>query len=210
MDRNEPVALGDRHLTDAVTDAVIDALNWAPQQDAAVDARPTTRPVVASEPARVTGSALFKIYSRRILMKIVRKAVAPVVAALVVLLLMAQVGFATQQPSEKVYWMLISEVPIEKLPEFYTISGERTMPLFAEHGYRWIASWQTSIGDIEEVVSVAEFDNIGAYHEARVSLLGSAAWTTAQEQQDSASQRDAILSDSVTFTSVMWRFTPVR
>ncbi len=109
-------------------------------------------------------------------MKFVRKVGVPVVAALVVLLVFAQMGFVTQQSSEKVFWMLVSEVPIEKLPQFHAITAESTLPLFAEHGYTWVAAWQTIIGDIEEVVSVAEFENIAAYHRARVSLLGSPEW----------------------------------
>jgi hypothetical protein len=109
-------------------------------------------------------------------MKVTRKALASVLAALVVALMLTQVGFAAQQPSDKVFWMTISEVPIEKLPQYHTLAAETIMPLFEDHGCHWVASWQTVIGDVEEVVSVAEFENIGAYHRAKVSLLASPEW----------------------------------
>ncbi len=109
-------------------------------------------------------------------MRVNKKALAPVLAGLVVVLVLSQVAFAIQQPSEKVFWMLITEVPIDKLPQYHAISAQESMPLFEEHGYTWVATWQTIIGDIEEVVSVAEFENIGAYHRARVSLLRSPGW----------------------------------
>ncbi|UCG86491.1 MAG: NIPSNAP family protein [Gemmatimonadota bacterium] len=109
-------------------------------------------------------------------MKGTRKALAPALAALVVALVLTQVGFAAKQPSDKVFWMTISEVPIESLQQFHTLSAETIMPLFEDHGCRWVASWQTVIGDVEEVVNVAEFESIDAYHRAKVSLLASPDW----------------------------------
>ncbi len=106
-------------------------------------------------------------------MRVTRKLVAPTLVALAVLLMLTQTGFATQQTSEKVFWMITAEVPADKLVEYHTLSASENMPLFAEHGYNWVVSWQTIIGEIEEVVAVAEFENIAAYHQARVSLMGS-------------------------------------
>ncbi len=109
-------------------------------------------------------------------MKVTRKVLASSLAAIVVALMLTQVGFASQQTSDKVFWMTISEVPIEKLPQFHTLAAETIMPWLEDHGCRWVASWQTVVGDVEEVVSVAEFESIGAYHQARVSLRNSPEW----------------------------------
>jgi hypothetical protein len=109
-------------------------------------------------------------------MKGTRKAFAPALAALVVALVLTQVGFAAKQSSDKVFWMTVSEVPVEKLERYHTLAAETIMPLFEDHGCRWVASWQTLVGDVEEVVNVAEFENIAAYHRAKVSLLASPEW----------------------------------
>ncbi len=47
-----------------------------------------------------------------------------------------------------------------------------------KHGYKQVVTWQTIVGDIEEVIFVAEFENMAAYHKARLSLLGSEEWKT--------------------------------
>ena len=109
-------------------------------------------------------------------MKGTKKVLTSALAALVVALMLTQAGFAAKQPSDKVFWMTISEVPIESLEQFHTLSAETMMPLFEDHGCRWVASWQTVIGDVQEVVNVAEFETIGAYHRAKVSLLASPEW----------------------------------
>jgi hypothetical protein len=109
-------------------------------------------------------------------MKVTKKVLASAIAALVVTLVLAQVGFAAKQPSDKVYWMTITEVPVANLQQFHDLSAEAIIPLFEEHGCRWVASWQTVIGDVEEVVNVVEFESIGAYHSAKVSLLADPEW----------------------------------
>jgi len=109
-------------------------------------------------------------------MKNARKALAPILAGLVVVLVLTQVGFAPKQPNDKVFWMTVSEVPIESLQQFHILSAERMIPLFENHGCRWVASWQTVIGDVQELVNVVEFESIGAYHRAKVSLLASPEW----------------------------------
>lgn len=109
-------------------------------------------------------------------MKVSRKVLAPALAAPVVALMLTQVGFAAEQNRDKVFWMTISEVPIDMLPEFHALAAETIMPWFEDHGCHWVASWQTVVGDDEEVVYVAEFENIAAYHRTRVSLRNSPEW----------------------------------
>jgi len=109
-------------------------------------------------------------------MKVTKKVLASAVTALVVTLMLTQVGAAAKPPSDKVYWMTISEVPVERLQQFHDLSAETIIPLFEDHGCRWVASWQTVIGDVEEVVNVVEFESIDAYHRAKVSLLAGPEW----------------------------------
>ncbi len=45
-----------------------------------------------------------------------------------------------------------------------------------KYGYNFIVTWQTIVGSIEEVISVAEFENMTAYHKARRSLVTSEDW----------------------------------
>ena len=65
----------------------------------------------------------------------------------------------TQKLGDKVYWMSTTK-----------------------HGYKQVATWQTIVGDIEEVIFVAEFENMAAYHKARRSLLGSEEWKTVSKK----------------------------
>ena len=109
-------------------------------------------------------------------MRAVKRGVVPFFAVLAIVLVLSQAGFATQQSGQKVFWMVTVEVPIADLPAFHALSAEELFPLQARHGYNWVASWQTIVGDIEEVISVAEFESMDAYLQARQSLLGSAEW----------------------------------
>jgi uncharacterized protein (DUF1330 family) len=96
---------------------------------------------------------------------------------LCVLLVLPQDGFG-QQLGQKVYWMATVEIPIGKGADYHLFVEQELMPLQEKHGYRFIAAWQTIVGDIEEAIIVAEFDSMAAYHQARVSLLSSAEWKT--------------------------------
>ena len=106
-------------------------------------------------------------------MRAVKRGVVPFLTVLAIVLVLSQTGFATQQ-STKVFWMVTVEVPIADLTAYHALSAEELFPLQTRHGYNWVASWQTIVGDIEEVIGVAEFASMDAYLEARQSLLGSA------------------------------------
>ena len=82
----------------------------------------------------------------------------------------------SQQLGQRVYWMAVTEVSIGQLSEYHAFAEKEMNPLMENHGYRIIATWQTIVGEIEEVVMVAEFESMTAYHEARVSLLTSEEW----------------------------------
>ena len=109
-------------------------------------------------------------------MRAVKRGVVPFFAVLAIVLVLSQAGFATQQSGQKVFWMVTVEVPLADLTAFHALNEEELFPLQASHGYNWVASWQTIVGDIEETISVAEFESMDAYLEARQSLLGSAEW----------------------------------
>ena len=104
------------------------------------------------------------------------------ISVLVILLvLFVNVGFA-QQASEKVYWMVTTEVSLNNLPDYHSFMATELAPLMEKHGYKSVVAWQTIVGDIEEVISVSEFENMAAYHKARVSLLTSNEWKSASKK----------------------------
>jgi hypothetical protein len=113
---------------------------------------------------------------RRSPMKPTRKYLVPVLAVPLAALVLTQMGFAASEADDKIFWMTISEVPIENLQEFHAVSADVVIPLLEDHGCRWVASWETVIGDVQEVVNVVEFESLDAYHEAKVSLLSSPDW----------------------------------
>ena len=84
-----------------------------------------------------------------------------------------------QQLGQKVYWMATIEVPIGQLSAYHAFTEKELIPLQEKHGYHFIATWQTIVGEIEEVLVIAEFESMAAYHKARVSLLTSEEWKVA-------------------------------
>ena len=102
-----------------------------------------------------------------------------------ILILLSQSSGMAQQLGEKVYWMSTVEVSMSKLQSYYIFNANELIPLMEEHGYTPIASWQTIVGDIEEVIFVAEFENMEAYHKARKSLLSSIDWADVSRKLDS-------------------------
>ena len=137
-------------------------------------------------------------------MKVTKEVFASAIAALVVLVVLAQVGFATKPPGDRIYWMTISEVPFERLQQFHDLSAKTIIPLFEDHGCRWVASWQTVIGDVQKVVNVVEFESIDAYHSAKVSLLASPEW----EQLES--ELRPLLKDSKQLLLSSTQYSPLR
>lgn len=83
-----------------------------------------------------------------------------------------------QDSENKIYWMSTIEIPLANLAEYHSFNSKELRPLMEKHGYNEIATWQTIVGEIEEVIFVAEFENMSAYHKARKSLLGSEEWKT--------------------------------
>ncbi len=102
-----------------------------------------------------------------------------------ILILLSQNSGIAQQLGEKVYWMSTVEVSMSKLQSYYSFNAKELIPLMEEHGYVPVASWQTIVGDIEEVIFVAEFENMEAYHKARKSLLSSVDWANVSRKLDS-------------------------
>ena len=102
-----------------------------------------------------------------------------------ILILLSQSSGIAQQLGDKVYWMSTVEVSLSKLQSYYIFSANELVPLMEENGYTPIASWQTIVGDVEEVIFVAEFENMEAYHNARKSLLNSIDWPNVSKKLDS-------------------------
>lgn len=90
-----------------------------------------------------------------------------------------------QDSGEKVFWMITIEVPLGKLESFHSFNSRELLPLMIEYGYSPVATWQTIVGDIEEVIFVAEFESMAAYYTARVNLLDSNDWQNISKKLDS-------------------------
>lgn len=104
-----------------------------------------------------------------------KKVVFVLLAVALICVFCASDGIA-QQPSGKVYWMSTVTVPLGKMQDYLAFSAKELVPEQEKHGYRFVAGWQTIVGDIEEVVVVAEFENMDAYQKARAGLMASAEW----------------------------------
>jgi len=105
-----------------------------------------------------------------------------------ILLFLNSADGLAQQASEKVYWMVTVEVSLGNLAEYHKFNSQEMKPLMEKHGYKPVATWQTIVGDIEEVIFVAEFKNMTAYHKARHSLLGSEEWKSTGKKLDEFSK----------------------
>ena len=81
-----------------------------------------------------------------------------------------------QEKNNKVYWMVTTTVPLAKIPEYHRFAEKELFPAQEKYGYTIVAGWQTIIGEIEEVIVVAEFDDMNAYMQARRNLLRSPEW----------------------------------
>ena len=101
------------------------------------------------------------------------------------LIILTNYSVYSQQSGEKVFWMATVEVSLGRLEAYHSFNYNELIPLMEEHGYKQVASWQTIIGNIEEVIIVAEFNDIAAYHKARVSLLNSMEWQDVSRKFDS-------------------------
>ena len=113
------------------------------------------------------------------------KGINTIFVIITILIFLSQSSGMAQQLGDKVYWMSTVEVSMSKLQSYYTFNANELIPLMEEHGYTPVASWQTIVGDIEEVIFVAEFENMEAYHKARKSLLSSIDWADVSRKLDS-------------------------
>ncbi len=116
------------------------------------------------------------------------KKVMPILGVLAILLLLIPTNSITQQADEKVYWMATSEVPLANLEKYHAAVAQELVPLLEKHGYHFIAGWQTIVGNIEEVIVVAEFESMAAYHKARLSVFASEEFKTYFEKYGSLSK----------------------
>ena len=112
------------------------------------------------------------------------KRITTIIGIFIVMLLLNYNNGLAQQLGDKVYWMLTTEVSVGKLTEYHALNEKEIAPLFEKHGYKPVATWQTIVGDIQEVLFVAEFESMAAYHKARRSLLGSEEWKTVSKEFD--------------------------
>jgi hypothetical protein len=111
--------------------------------------------------------------------------------ALLALLTMLMLGYAestAQQKNGKIYWMSTVTIPLGKMPEYHVFAERELIPAQEKAGYRYVAGWQTIVGEIEEAVVVAEFDNMDAYQNARATLMASPEWKVVSANLDGLSR----------------------
>ena len=113
------------------------------------------------------------------------KSIVSIIGIVAFLVLVNSNDVKAQQSSEKVFWMVTVEVPLGKLEAYHNFNRRELLPLMIEHGYTPVATWQTIVGEIEEVIFVAEFESMAAYNAARVSLRGSNDWHDVSKKFDS-------------------------
>jgi len=89
-----------------------------------------------------------------------------------------------QKPSAKVYWMITAEVSIGQLAEYHAFAQKELRPVQEKYGYKFIGTWQTIVGKIEQVISIAEFENMEAYNNARRNFLTSDEWKSMSKKLD--------------------------
>ena len=104
------------------------------------------------------------------------KRMALFLSVLALLLLPTPQNSSAQQPRQKIFWMATIEVPMGKLPDYHAFAEKELVPVQEKYGYHFVGAWQTIVGEIEEVVMIAEFENMAAYQQARVDLLASEEW----------------------------------
>ncbi len=80
------------------------------------------------------------------------------------------------QNTAKVYWMITVNVPLGQLSAYHAFAQNELRPAQEKYGYKFIGSWQTIVGDIEQAISICEFENMEAYNAARLKFVGSEDW----------------------------------
>ena len=105
---------------------------------------------------------------------------------IIVALLLVLVGnnSVAQKLGDKVYWMATVEVRLSKLPDYHSLLQNEQMPAMEKYGYKFVAVWQTIVGDIEHVIFLAEFPDMNAYNTARRAYIGSDEWKVISKKAD--------------------------
>lgn len=107
-----------------------------------------------------------------------------IIAIIIALLSIHPYNGYGQQMDEKVYWMVTIDVSMGKLADFHAFNGKEMSPAMDRYGYKPVVVWQTIVGDIEQVIFVAEFVNMEAYNKARIKWLGSDEWKVMSKKLD--------------------------
>jgi hypothetical protein len=81
-----------------------------------------------------------------------------------------------QKLGEKVFWMSTVEVPLGNLTDYHALLQKEQLPAMEKYGYKFVGVWQTIVGNIENVIILAEFNDMNAYNAARRAFIGSDEW----------------------------------
>jgi len=81
-----------------------------------------------------------------------------------------------QKDSSKVIWMCTTKIAYAKIPEFESFFQHEMLPVYNEAGYHIIANWENMVGDLEELIYVAEFHSLADYERSRVYMASNPKW----------------------------------
>jgi hypothetical protein len=112
------------------------------------------------------------------------KSVMLTLVILAVLVMLPGSNSIAQKLGEKVYWMATVEVPLGNLTDYHSLLQKEQLPTMEKHGYAIVGVWQTIVGDIENVIILAEFTDMNAYNTARRSWIGSDEWKVIRKKAD--------------------------
>lgn len=93
-----------------------------------------------------------------------------------VLVMLPGSNSVAQKLGEKVFWMSTAEVPLGNLTDYHGLLQKEQIPAMEKYGYTIVGVWQTIVGDIQNVIVLAEFKDMNAYNTARRAWMGSDEW----------------------------------
>jgi hypothetical protein len=94
-----------------------------------------------------------------------------------------------QKLSGKVFWMATVEVPLGNLGAYHAQLQKEQLPAMEKYGYKFVGVWQTIVGDIQNVILLAEFDDMNSYNTARRAFIGSEEWKVLGKKSDELGAR---------------------
>jgi hypothetical protein len=117
------------------------------------------------------------------------KRVTLALVSVAMLIMVPSTNTVAQKLSEKVFWMATIEVPLGNLAAYHAQLQKEQLPVMEKYGYKFVGVWQTIVGDIQNVILLAEFDDMNSYNTARRAFIGSEEWKVLGKKSDELGAR---------------------